>query len=83
MIIYPRIKLTLITPRSRKLYWSPLSRSRRFFSKLSLAQFTKAIVRVEYGYDKGFRGKRVLFYNEGKYTNRKEAKEALRAFLEG
>jgi len=55
---------------------------RRVYAKLASAAAQKYLIRVEYGYDTDWQGKRVLFYNEGEYTTLDEARKALSAFIE-
>ena len=56
---------------------------RRLYAKLASARHqTRYFIRVEYGYDKDVFGERVMFDNKYDGDNQKEAKEALRAFLE-
>ena len=56
--------------------------SRKIYGRLASAVGQKWFLRVDYGYAKNVLGQRVLFKNEGEYTNLIDAKKALSAFLE-
>ena len=76
-----QIKLTLVSRHGKvKRYRS--GTKRRFMFHLTHDKFSKAIVRVEYGKEKDNFGKMVMFFNEGEYTNKHDALQALRAFCE-
>ncbi len=53
---------------------------RRILSRISLLKFEKVYVRVEYGKKENHLGKKVDFYNDGFYTDKKEAANAIRDF---
>ena len=50
--------------------------------KLASPNWQKAYLKVSYGYDIDNFGKKKLFYNDGEYFNKKELKQAFRAFIE-
>lgn len=55
---------------------------RRFTSIFTHVNFELCHIYVEYGKQKDNHNKLVTFYNDGEYTNKKEAIKALDAFLE-
>lgn len=72
-------------------YWTPSSRRpkmrhgtnpRVLTQRLASLNFQKAYLRVTYGYDIDNFGKKKLFYNDGEYFNKKDLKQAFRAFIE-
>jgi len=77
------MKITLkLVSKAGKVKWYFVGTKKRFIYWLTHGKFSKAIVRVEYGKEKDNHGKMVMFYNEGEYTNKKDALQALRAFCE-
>ena len=58
--------------------------STRFIQRIKAVGWVKCFIRVEYGMGIDQDGKKVMFYNEGEYTSRKEALSvAQKAFNEG
>ena len=55
---------------------------RKVYAKLASAVAHKYCIKVDYGIFKNVWGKRTMFSNEGIYDTRKEARQALRAFME-
>ena len=77
------IKIKLRTKGKPTRYiMAPRSKWRRLYAKLASARAQKYLVRVEYGKDKTNTGTTEMFYNEGEYDNPRDAREALKAFIE-
>lgn len=60
----------------------PNTKTRRLFHRVKAGNFLKVYFKVEYGKAKTESGKEEMFYNDGEYTDPKEAYRALKAFLE-
>jgi hypothetical protein len=61
-----------------------LNRSTRFgrINYLIKSSYDKIYIKVEYGKAKTNTGKTEMFYNDGEYTNNKDAHKAYLAFIE-
>jgi hypothetical protein len=55
---------------------------RKIYSKIASAAAQKWYIRVEYGKYKNCFGNIQIFYNDGIYTNEKEAKKVFKIFIE-
>ena len=81
MEIYPCTRLKIWDKNGKTTIFPLTTRRRRLFSRLRHVPYAKVYIKVEYGYDVDVFGKRVMFYNDGYYTERREAVKALQAFL--
>jgi hypothetical protein len=55
---------------------------KKIHGKLASAVGDKYLVEVDYGLQEDVFGNKVKFFNKGTYTNSKDAKQALSAFIE-
>ena len=58
------------------------TRIKRLYTRIRGGNYDRIYIRVNYGMAKTKKGKLEMFYNDGNYTDHKEAYKALRAFLE-
>ncbi len=83
MITYPRAIITLFLKNgSKRAILGGKDNWRHLYSKTEAADFSRAFLKVSYGKHEDTFGKMVMFTNEGTYTNKKDLKQALSAFLE-
>ena len=79
----PYLKMTLkLTKRDGKVKRYRKGTFRRFLYSCRHGSWEKYYLWVGYGKQKDVYGKMTEFYNDGEYTNRKDAEQALRAFCE-
>jgi hypothetical protein len=74
-----KVKLVLMSGKAR-LYKK--GTSKRFINKIQRYDWIKCYIKVCYGKNIDVFGKKKEFYNDGEYEDKKEAIQALRAFLE-
>ena len=80
---YPLIYRKFHTKKGWSSTWVlPITKSPKIYAGLKARSFLKVHLKVEYGKKKDVFGKLVMFENSGTYDNKKEARLALRAFLE-
>jgi len=77
-----KILLKFWTKNSRRPILRYGTNPRVLTQKLASLNWQKAYLKVSYGYDIDNFGKKKLFYNEGEYFNKKDLKQAFRAFIE-
>jgi len=79
---FPRAMLTIwdLKGKMRQIYYT--TRFNRLYHRIRHGSWAKIYIKVEYGKQEDVFGKKIMFYNDGTYEKRKEALQALHAFLE-
>lgn len=76
-----QVTLNLTKPNGSIRRYTTKDKINRFFYKLRHDKFTKAYLKVSYGKQICNLGCKCEFYNDGEYSNSKEALKAYKMFL--
>lgn len=79
--VFPQVKAIFTYP-THKVNIYTTTKTKRLYARIRHGKFLSVYFKVLYGKAKTNKGKIEMFYNDGTYTNSKEALEALHAFLE-
>lgn len=77
---FPQVKAIFTYP-DRKATMNTTSKTKRLYARIRHGKFLSVYFKVLYGKAKTSNGTEEMFYNDGEYTDPKEALQALKAFL--
>ena len=80
--LFPRVTAKFYFEDGKVSITNKTHKTRRLYARINRSKFLKVYFKVEYGIKETNRGTKEMFFNDGTYFNKKDAIQALEAFLE-